>query len=301
MSGEAIADVVADIKAGRWQAPNGERPDRVESLRWVNEHGRMDDAVVVDASTLYRTIQPSDRVVDLYGDHQSIAPPWPAAFIGFENRFGNVLVSHMVADDAGDRGWSPMWETENHVDWDRVRWCIGLMVFVGGRSNSTGRAIPVTGPVYVEQYAVYPDGSPADIHWMQVFDGWDKSASEMHMRINLGVLNFLNCVNVGIAEPQRPRAERRRIERTGVRVSEIHVFPVGPSASGGGRPLDGGGTALHSVRGHFANYGPRFGRGLLFGKHEGRFFRPQHARGAADNGEVEQSYVLHAEAESEAS
>lgn len=294
MSAEAIANVVADIRSGRWKAPNGNSPNDHESMAWVAEHGRLEEAVVVDASALYRTIQPKTELIDLYGDHQCIAPPWPSAFFGFENRFGNVLVSHMVAEDAGDRGWAPMWETDNEVEWDRVRWCLGLMVFIGGRSNTTGQPIATTGPVYVEQYAVYPDGEPADIHWLHVFEGWDKASSEMHMRVNLGVLNFLNCRNIDLVEPQRSRAERRRIERTGVRVHEINVFPVGKSASGSGRPI-GEGTPLHSVRGHFARYGPEHGKGLLFGKYSGRFFRPQHARGSADHGEVEHSYVLHPE------
>lgn len=293
---EAIANVVADIKHGRISIP-GERPVPRDLLSQWLDSDDIQDAITVDASALYRTIQPSTSLVDLYGDHQCIAPPWDKAYLGFENRHGNVIVSQMFVKDSERHGPitpADRWDTENPVDWDEVRWIVGCIIWVGGRSNTTGRAIATSGPVYMEQYAIYPDGAPADIHWTQFFDGWDANASEMHMRINLGVLNFMNCRNVDIVEPTRPRPERRRIERTGVRVHTINVFPVGKATRGSRR--DGDGVPLHSVRGHFALYGPEHGRGLLFGKHAGRFFRPQHARGAADHGEIEHDYVLRADA-----
>jgi hypothetical protein len=302
MSAEAIANVVADVTS-----PGGIKladmdPGQVELLRSQFRRGfemaYSDDdrapwlaAPVVDATSLYRTIQPSDRLIDLYGDHQCIAPPWERAWIGFENRFGNVILTQMWSIEYDTA--AAAWETDNPVEWDRVH----CLVWIGGRSVNTGRTIPATGPMFIEQYAVYPDGEPADLHWVQIDPRWVEENSQSHLRVNLGVLNFMSCRNIELAVPQRPRPERRRLERTGVRVSEIHVFPAGRSTAGGGRPLDPGGTALHSVRGHFASYGPEYGRGKLFGKYEGRFFRPMHARGSKEHGQVEQSYTLHPDEE----
>jgi hypothetical protein len=66
------------------------------------------------------------------------------------------------------------------------------------------------------------------------------------------------------------------------------VFPVGRTTrSARGEAV--GGTPVHLVRGHFARYGPQYGRGLLFGKHAGRFFVPAHARGERRAGLVEHS------------
>lgn len=302
MSAEAIAAVVADLRAGGHRVVNVLQENRrapfdIDLYIGGGPDGAWLTAPVVDATTLYQTIQPSKSLVDLYGDHPCIAPPWDRAFIGFENRFGNVLVTQMAAVSAeGLVGSSqePRWETDNPVDWGGVRWLVQGLIWIGGRSTSTGQVIPTMGPMFMEQYAVYPDGEPADLHWVQLAEQWDNEASQMHLRINLGVLNFLACRNVALVEPSRPRAERRRLERTGVRVSTINVFPVGrstKSASAGGE----GGTPLTSVRGHFASYGERFGRGRLFGRLEGRFFRPQHARGTVDAGEIEQRYVIHPE------
>ena len=50
---------------------------------------------------------------------------------------------------------------------------------------------------------------------------------------------------------------------------------------------------LTSVRGHFREYGDAYGKGLLFGKHEGRFFIPSFARGELEHGLSVQRFTLH--------
>lgn len=50
--------------------------------------------------------------------------------------------------------------------------------------------------------------------------------------------------------------------------------------------------AWHSVIGHYAHYGPQFGRGRLFGTIEGKFFIKDHTRGNADNGTVTKDYRI---------
>lgn len=48
----------------------------------------------------------------------------------------------------------------------------------------------------------------------------------------------------------------------------------------------------HVCRGHFAEYGPEFSKGLLFGKYAGRFFIPPHLKGDKKNGIVEKDYAI---------
>jgi hypothetical protein len=112
----------------------------------------------------------------------------------------------------------------------------------------------------------------------------------------LGDLNFLSCRNVDVAEPVRPRPERRRIARTGTRIHEIIVRPAGSSTrSRGNTGIPVGAVPLTSVRGHFAHYGPDYGKGLLFGRHAGRFWIPAHIRGTAEVGEDIHTYRLQPE------
>jgi hypothetical protein len=159
--------------------------------------------------------------------------------------------------------------------------------------------------------AVYPDGEIADIRWIaldadeEVHRQYQTGGNimvnpsgerwEMANLVTLGVLNLGNCVNVELMEPKRQRHAQRRIDRTGVRVSELHVRPISKSyrGKGGAEPL--GTVPIHSVRGHFATYGPEYGRKLLFGKYAGRYWIPAHARGNPEHGEVQQSYVVEAQ------
>ena len=105
-------------------------------------------------------------------------------------------------------------------------------------------------------------------------------------------IDFLNCVNVVLVEPERSRAATRRIIRTGLRITEINVRSIAESVNGANGPSSSTGVPLTSVRGHHAEYGPAYDKGLLFGKYEGRFWIPQHARGSADQGEVRHRYVI---------
>jgi hypothetical protein len=115
---------------------------------------------------------------------------------------------------------------------------------------------------------------------------------EHMVMVTLAALNFMNCRNVELVEAQLPRAEARRVARLGERVHTINVFPVGRSTRSVRNGVGGGGIPASPVMGHFAHYGERHGRGKLFGKHEGKFWIPQHARGAKELGESKPRYRL---------
>lgn len=309
MTAEAIAKVVADLKAGR-QRPTLHK-EHPEGQR-VADYAATLGGPTVDASSIYKVLVTSGKPVRTYEDHPCVAPPWDNAYIGYVNDYGNVILIVMTAqslaafldddryaveqiEEARHLTQPEPWKPDQPVEWDRVKWVVSGFVWVGGFSQTGGRPLPTIGPMHLWQCAVYPDGEPADIHWVQLrtdigIEAWDNAGLVM-----LGSLNFLNCRNVQIVEPQRPRAEARRIARTGVSVHTINIFPVSRRSSSKSQPT-GEGVPLTPVRGSFHHHGACCSyhppRGLLFGKYEGRFWVPMHARGRAELGESKSDYRL---------
>ncbi len=297
---EPIAEVVADIRAGRTHHPAAvDEPGFVASLKSLRRAQLPQP--VVDCTAIFHMQRAADSVA-LYEDHPQITPPWDDALLCYVNTFGNVValqVHRTEWDGSTPKGWF----TENEIDWSQVRWIAETAVWVGGVSGD-GRPMPTSGPCHMFRHAVNATGSPEDINWIALMaprgqhaerDGLvdpHKEAWDAAM-ITLGAsLNFLNASNVSIAEPARPRPERRRIARTGVEVQTIVVRPPGKrrASSGAPRPLAAGESVLSPVRGHFSHYGPDYGKGLLFGKYAGKFYIPSHVRG---EGEAEpRDYVL---------
>ncbi len=289
MSAEPIARVIADLQAGRAHNPLADNPGLHElALK------RVKGAVVVDATAIYRSLVDNPKPVYLYEDHPSIAPPWQNSAVCYVNQHGNVTVMQSTATEFAKPERRPLWDgTADPVDWDRVRWAIDTCVWTGGRSETLGLAMKTLGPVHVWRSAVYENGEPADLHWVHLVPEYPMEHWDMAHLVLLGALNFMNCRNVELVEPARERHERKRLARLGVTVQTINVFPVGRSTRSGPKAEGAGlGVPLTSVAGHFARYGPEYGRGLLFGKLSGRFWIPQHARGSKELGEQERDYRL---------
>jgi hypothetical protein len=284
VTAEPIARVVADVRRGRTRskihdpAVDGEAAARAKR-----------DQPVVDATAIYRSLAAKDAEIDLYGDHPCIAPPWDDAMVCYLNEHGNAIVMQISAQP-----WPPgkAWETPNEVAWDDLRWRLDVFVWVGGK-DGTGREVATTGPVHLFQYAVMPDGAPADLHYVHLMPAYPLEHWTMAQLTLLASLNFLACKNVEIVEPKRPFPVRRRLAKTGVSVQTITVRSVvrrTRSIPGSDTPAEM--VPLTSVRGHFAEYGPQYGKGLLFGKLSGRYWIPGHARGAGEPAEAAKDYLL---------
>lgn len=286
---EEIAKVVATVRAGR-AVPHLAGPALTAQLLG---RARLPQPTI-DATAIYRATVERARGpgVNLYNDFPTVVPPWPEATIAYVNEHGNVMVlqAHMES-------WLPelQWETDNPVDWDRVRWLVEASVWVGGHERAGVKA-KTYGPVRLLQHAVYDDGRAADMRWVSMiarsYD--DPSIWDMPTAVFNATMNFLACSNVEIAEPERPFPVRQRLRKTRVQVQTIVVRPPGKrtrSSAGDARPFDALDTPLTSVRGSFGHYGPKYERGLLFGRLEGKFWRPAHARGAGDGFE-QKDYVL---------
>jgi hypothetical protein len=284
-SGVEIAEAVSDLRAGRVRSVMKDHDFVYAVLAQAQS-----PMPIIDATQLYESLVDNPKPVYVYEDHPNIAPPWKSAIIAYVNEHGNVVMMHLLGQELSASQRVKKWNAAEDIDWSRVRWINRIVIWVGGRSSIRG-PIPVMGPMFMWRHAVYESGEPADIQWNQICDEYPPETGDMAALVSLGVLNFMNCRNVDIVEPSRPRAESRRIARTGIRVSVINVFPVGRSTRGGAKNK-GVGVPLSSVRGHFSHYGPDYGKGLLFGKLAGRFWIPQHARGDKEHGEIEHSYVL---------
>jgi hypothetical protein len=294
VTAQPIAELVADLLAGRYRHPGtrtgiGLFNDTAAARLHIEQP-------VVDITPIYRDVQHRLQVkqeaVAPYDDHPCITPPWTNALLCFVNEHQNTHALQIHTEPWGGR---QPWKTVNDpdIDWDRVRWKVDTFVWTGGRSKNLGEYIPTGGPMHYWRYALYEDGQPADLGFIQLLSNMPAADWDITQLTLLGALNFLNCVNIDVDEPARPRPERRRIARTGITVKTLVVHPVGRRRPGTrGTPLDPAETAQSKVRGHFAHYGDRYGKGKLFGKYEGKFWVPPHVRGSAEVGEIHKDYLL---------
>lgn len=298
MTAEPIAEMVADIRAGRVTHPVNNSAVNTTLLRRAQK-----PQPVVDCTAIFAAQQARDEIA-LYEDHPSITPPWDDALLCYVNTFNNVIVLqvHRYQFDGPAPGQRD-WFTENDVDWSQVRWIAETTIWVGGRAGD-GTYLPTSGPCHMFRHAINGDGSPADINWLALLVPGGRRAERQDLDdpnqgiwdgalITLGAaLNFLGASNVEVAEPQRPRPARRRLARTGVTVQTIVVRPPGKqrAAQSAPRPIEAGEQVFSPVRGHWVRYGVEGREGLLFGKYSGKFWVPAHIRGEADGGQ--RDYVL---------
>ncbi len=304
MTAEPIAEVVADLRAHRTHHPAAtDEAGIVYSLKAAQRAALAQP--VVDCTAVFQATMGRDSVA-LYEDYPEITPPWDDALLCYVNTYNNVICCQVHREPwDGRTPTTTEWNTGNEVDWSRVRWVAEASIWIGGRDGE-GRAVPTSGPCHVLRHAIDEQGAPADINWIALMarrgragrlrevlaDDPNVAVWEGAMATLTASLNFLNASNVDVAEPARPRPQRRRLARTGVTVQTIVVRPPGRrrAAAGVARPIDASESVLSPVRGHWARYGPKFDRGLLFGKHAGKFWIPGHIRGA---GEAEtRDYVL---------
>jgi hypothetical protein len=292
---ELIAEVVADLRAGRVYMPAAIDSTGVFLSKRCLARAQLQQPVV-DCTSIFNRFTRGGPV-SLFEDHPEITPPWPDALLAFANHFGNAIVLQVHSYEWDGRAPAPNdWYTDEDINWPRVRWIAETSIFAGGGTTNSNQPLGTVGPCHLLRHAIRDDGGPEDINWVALMaeHGRRGTAEEsddpnkdtwMAATATLGAsLNFLNCANVEVAEPRRPRPQRRRLERTGVTVQTIVVRPPGKRSnhtnSSEARPMDALDTPISPVRGHAARYGPKYDRGLLFGKHEGKFWIPGHVRNA---------------------
>lgn len=129
---------------------------------------------------------------------------------------------------------------------------------------------------------------------------WDSITQEIHHEqkgyayytnyVLLLAFSFANTKNIETVAIKAPHvlncARVKRGKQPLVSYKVINVLPFGKVHSQQSRSLvsTGDGVALHIRAGHFARYGPKYNKGLLFGKHEGMYWIPQSLIGSPENG-----------------
>jgi hypothetical protein len=112
----------------------------------------------------------------------------------------------------------------------------------------------------------------------------------------LFALRLMECKNIETVSVEIPeKLKKKREKKWKVEFERTYVLAIEPKTK---KYIDAredmgsvGGVAFHICRGHFAEYGTG-GRGLLFGKHSGRFWIPAHAKGDKSIGVVNKSYQV---------
>lgn len=293
---DLIADAISDLRARRWVDPwDAGTSDMIDLMA---------EAVVIDCTPIHHSLHEQVRDGMNVYDDTTMRPPWMNALFAYpvntttelpDGPMDMVYLIHLTSLRAADLDVALRWQPteldepqEHTIDWDDVEWVIVASLHAWHQQRRQ-----VAGPVHGWKAAVDADGRMLDLAIITPTGDMYPDFANNPLLVFLSALTFLNCRNVTLVEPTRSRAQRRRFERDGITISEIHVFPSGTSVRGHTMPVGAGGTPLHSVRGHVARYGPKWGRGLLFGRIEGEFWIPQHARGAAERGTVEQTFTLH--------
>lgn len=137
-----------------------------------------------------------------------------------------------------------------------------------------------------------------------ILDAMTAAYSEDHIHTHvrgsiagcLDVLMMLGCRNIATAAHDNdPKQVRRAVKRHGGTPDSYryHTLVVRPAGAKSDAPAQAIGIMpRHVCRGHFAEYGPEFGKGLLFGKYAGRFYMPPCVKGRKENGVVEKDYAV---------
>src|SRR4029077_18852773 len=195
MSAEQIAAVVADLRAGRvLNALPGDVALHEQALKMAQW------GTVVDATAIYDSLVETPRQISFYEDHPCIAPPWESALLCYVNGHGNVVVMSATATELHKPGvqWEEREPADHQVDWERVRWRLDVFVWVGGEIDTEPHAgpVPTAGPVHLWRIAIYDDGEPADINWVELLGKNSYEEWDMALTVLLESLNFMGCRNV---------------------------------------------------------------------------------------------------------
>lgn len=321
MAADRIAELVLQLMQDRFAFPQpnltmGESEESAmdtllvvsEAAKAMAKHGEIIDAsaMVVETKALTVKLQAeqgsetaSIGISRTLTQRFDVAPPWPAAVVAYDldDTTGLISIQSFEISDPDDISEGTKWDTEEDehgnmvtVDWSRVRWILNAALFTDeAKLWAPGLGISLYGPAAMWRIAVYEDGQGAYI-WTKTTAGSDRGNYAFDLMVLLHTLNICNAANVYLDVPKRSRPMQRRMARTGVRVTEIHIRPQKGAKSARGAVVTPG-VPLTTVRGHFAEYGPKYGKGNLFGR-EGsyRIWIPHYVRGDEAYGVIDHSY-----------
>jgi len=273
-----VARLIDEILSDRRVLVSGEWRKLGED--WPLESAR---PVIADAISqeYYGPTYDPHRVLHFHNDVGPLHLPYPVTWIEYRVR-RLMTCGFLAVEEESDKGeWSQFW----HVF---VKEEDGI---IGGWPNMFQVFLTANGRVVGARPLVEKEG--------KYQHKWEEP--RQMDRKELGVLNVsflaLDILNTtrGYTESVTPPAplSKKWQKKTGrplMSYSRI-VVPNPSSRSGHGNGEHSGSCALHSVRGHWAQYGSE-GKGKLFGKYEGEFWIPSHERGDPSLGQVKSTYVV---------
>jgi hypothetical protein len=231
-------------------------------------------------------------------DFPNVAPPFDMFWMEFAApRFWNVKGTIVPIQATAPRRWGVLMRA---FPGPNKGWILGAKIVCEWEPGK------IVNPLLTMEIPINADGTLADGAWPTRAIAESLSHAEDNL-VRLGkfmvkpcllAISFMHCKNVVMHAQDVPeklgRAYRRRHGRELIRHHTIHIEPMKKVlATEGGIAENGLKKALHICRGHWAQYGPQYGRGKLFGKIEGQFWIPAHVRGSAEQGVIDKRYVVH--------
>lgn len=286
VAAEKVGHMIQQMKAGNISVPREDEPmvralmgNYIERMK----SGQIVYGEIVDMTAIYEEFTSGDTGYHLYEDSMMCPPLDEATFCYYSAEAGYTVAIGSSSYVKGTEQFNYfVWQSdptvEHVIDWDSVKWITTTSLWVFADDKRM-----VVGPVMSWRFAVNEDGTTQDIHWINSKPALDMHIWDNALTVYMQSVTWLNCRNVELVSPIRPRAERRRVERYNVDVKEMYVRPIGKTYQGQGSKVGDAAVPLHTVRGHRAKYGIE-GRGLLFGKISGVFWIPMTVRGRRENG-----------------
>lgn len=256
-------------------------------------------APIFDIQNVYE--YEKDRTTKIYEDWPCLVSPLPWMWMEYHRGANDpthvgaiVLDSSAIVEDAKNKDWQHDGTREN------MKKLLSLHMFFMQKRT-------VVGPIATFDVAMDEGGRPIEFHWQSVpqlnveSGPVDVSISKVLLSKSapfFAAIAFMHCKNVSyhkvLTEPKIARAYERRKKVSMVTFNRLTIDPLKATIGRmSGRGGDGSGErSLHIARGHFAEYGPEFGKGLLFGKYSGRFWIPAHVRGRSEIGTVLHDYEV---------
>lgn len=120
-------------------------------------------------------------------------------------------------------------------------------------------------------------------------------AATSYIKTSTMAISFMNCKNVDTVVNPSPKPKSKKKRKKQWWNGKWHRLKINPVVKKRRNRKTGEPEyrlAAHRRIGHFRHYGPKFNRGLLFGKHEGVFWIEEQVVGDPDIGMVEKEYIF---------
>lgn len=262
----------------------------------------------------------TDEKFEFITDFPCIVPPWPNIWLEWEHpnrirlkgklheikgdRLGKFAVLVLTQEDPKSSLIpEAKWRTEFHCfyPYQRFPFIGSFQYFIDEKGNGIVKQIQAEGDEV--KYYLPRQLSPDYIPYAST-QGLSPAEFMQHMEAAFVwpiwlAFSFCHCKNITLKEHapnKKESAHHRRLH--GMPLTKYYTLEIDPMKkilqSEGNIEANGLKKALHICRGHFAEYGPDFGKGKLFGKHEGRFWIPQHMKGSSEQGIIHKDYSVNA-------